>query len=139
MKVEFKDEQNTAKPDKGGDAGQQNRRGSNRRGANRWNNAARAGGSPGNVAAKCPTRNKELPETLVFDNTGHNNAANFQRSLKGLANYLHTTYSAEVAEAVLKMQSVSIQVDDKPPIKTDPTTKRYISFIEVEGNPGNFL
>ena len=47
----------------------------------------------------------------------------FQRSLKSLANYLHTTYSAEVAEAVLKMQAVSIKVDDQPPIKTDPTTK----------------
>ena len=132
MKVEFKDEQNTAKPNEGGDAGQQNRRGSNRRGARRWNNAAGAGGSPGNAAAKCPTRNKELPESLVFDNTGHNNAANFQRSLKGLANYLHTTYSAEVAEAVLKMQLVSIQVNVKPPIKTDPTTKLPIPLASWE-------
>ncbi len=132
MKVEFKDKQNTTKPNEGGDAGQQNQRGSNCRGARRWNNAAGAGGSPGNAAAKCPTRNKELPETLVFDNTGHNNAANFQRSLKGLANYLHTTYSAEVAEAVLKMQAVSIQVDDKPPIKTDPTTKLPIPLASWE-------
>jgi hypothetical protein len=64
-----------------------------------------------------------LPENLVFDNTGHNDAANFQRSLKGMANHLHTTYSAEVAEAILKMQAVSINVEDQPPIKTDPTTK----------------
>ena len=41
---------------------------------------------------------------------------------KGLANFMHTTYSAEVAEAILKMQAVSINVDDRPPIKTDPTT-----------------
>jgi len=54
----------------------------------------------------------------VFDNTGHNDAANFQRSLKGLANFLLTTYSAEVAEAILKMQAVSITVNDQqPPIK----------------------
>ncbi len=135
IKVEFKDEQNTAKPNEGGDAGQQNRRGSNCRGARRWNNAAGAGGSPGNATAKCPTRNKELPESLVFDNTGHNDAANFQRCLKGLANYLHTTYSAEVAEAVLKMQAVSIQVNVKPPIKTDPTTKLPIplaSWVEYK-------
>ena len=48
-------------------------------------------------------------------------------------NYLHTPYySAEVAEAVLKMQAVSIQVDDKPPIKTDPTTKLPIQLASWE-------
>ena len=51
----------------------------------------------------------------MFDNTGHNNAANFQRSLKGLAIFLLTTYSAEVAEAILKMQAVSITVNDQQP------------------------
>jgi hypothetical protein len=87
-----------------------------------WNNAAGGGGSPGHAAAKYPTCSKELPENLVFDNTGYNDAANFQRSLKGLAFFLHTTYSAEVAEAILKMQAVLINIDDQPPIKTDPTT-----------------
>jgi len=37
-----------------------------------------------------------LPENLVFDNTGHNDTANFHRTLKGLANFMHTTYSADV-------------------------------------------
>jgi hypothetical protein len=101
MKTEFKEEQNAAKLADGGDGGQQNRRGPNCRRARRWNNAAGSAGSPGLAAAKYPTRNKELPENLVFDNTGHNDAANFQRSLKGLANHLHTSYSAEVAEAIL--------------------------------------
>ena len=101
-------------------------------GACRWNNAAGAGGSPGQAAAKYPTRNKELPENLVFDNTGHNDAANFQRSLKGLANYLHTTYSAEVAKAVLKVQAVSIKDNDQPPIKTDPTTKLPVPLASWE-------
>ena len=132
MKIEFKDEQNAAKLADGGDAGQQNQCGSNRRRAHRWNNAVGAGGSPGQAAAKYPTHNKELPENLVFDNTGHNDAANFQRSLKGLANYLHTTYSAEVAEAVLKMQAVLIKVDDQPPIKTDPTTKLPVPLASWE-------
>ena len=63
---------------------------------------------------KYPTRNKELPENLVFDNTGQNDAANFQRTLKGMANFLHTTYCAEVSEAILKMQAVTITVDDLP-------------------------
>ena len=40
MKTEFKEEQNTAKLADGGDGGQQNRRGPNRRGVRRWNNAA---------------------------------------------------------------------------------------------------
>ena len=87
MKHEFKEEQNAVKLAEGGEGGQQNRRGPNCRGARRWNNAAGGGGSPGQAAAKYPTRNKELPENLVFDNTGYNDAANFQRSLKGLANY----------------------------------------------------
>jgi hypothetical protein len=121
MKNKFKEEQNAAKLAEGGEGGQQNRCGPNRRGARRWNNAAGGGGSPGQAAAKYPTRNKELPKNLVFDNTGYNDAANFQSSLKGLANHLHTTYSAEVADAILKMQAVSINVEDQPPITTDTT------------------
>jgi hypothetical protein len=68
----------------------------------------------------------------VFDNTGHNDAANFQRSLKGLANHLHTTYSAEVAEAILKMQAVTINVEDQPPIKMDPTTNLPVPLASWE-------
>ena len=84
MKNEFKADQNAAKLADGGGAGEQNRCGPNRRGGRRWNNATGAGGSPGQATAKYPTRNKELPENLVFDNTGQNDAANFQRSLKGM-------------------------------------------------------
>ena len=78
MKTESKEEQNAVKLADGRDGGQQNQRRPHRRGARRWNNAAGGGGSPGQAAAKYPTRNKEF---LVFDNTGHNDAANFQRSL----------------------------------------------------------
>ena len=111
MKAVVKEEHNTPKVgDDGGDGGYGNRRG-NRRGARRFNNAT--GGTPsGNTPnAKYPTRNKDLPDNLVFDNTGHNDAANFQRTLKGLANFLHTTYSAEVATAILKMQTVNIALE----------------------------
>jgi hypothetical protein len=47
---------------------------------------------------------------------------------------LHTTYSAEaeVAKAILKMQAVSITVDDQPPIKTDPTTNQPIPLASWE-------
>ena len=132
MKNESKEDQNAAEPADGGDGGQQNQRGPNRCGARRWNNAAGGGGSPGHAAKKYPTCNKELPENLVFDKTGHNDAANFQRSLKGLTNFLHTTYSAEVAEAILKMQAVSITVDDQPPIKMDPSTNQPIPLASWE-------
>lgn len=129
---EFPDGQNTAKLADGEGAGQKNRRGPHRRGGRRWNNATGVGGSSGSATAKYSTRNKELPENLVFDNTGQNDAANFQRTLKGMANYLHTTYSAEVSEAILKMQAVTITVDDRPPLKTDPTTKQPLPLATWE-------
>ena len=131
MKNKFAEDQNAAKLADGGGAGQQQRRGPNRRGGRRWNNATGVGGSPGQTV-KYPTRNKELPENLVFDNTGQNDAANFQRTLKGMANFLHTTYSAEVSEAILKMQAVTITVDDLPPLKTDPTTNQPLPLASWE-------
>ena len=113
MKAVVKEERNTTKVTDEGEAGQHNRRG-HCRGARCYNNAA-GGGSPGNTpAAKYPTRSIDLPENLVFDNTGHNDAANFQRMLKGLAVFLHTTYSAEVASAILKMQAVTIPIEEEP-------------------------
>ena len=78
MKAVVKEERNAAKLTDEGDAGQNNRRGGFRRGGRRYNNAAGAGGSSGNTPNnKYPTRNKDLLENLVFDNTGHNDAANF--------------------------------------------------------------
>ena len=104
----------------GGDAGQGNRRGG-RKGRNRWNNPAGAGGATGSAAtsSKFPTRNKEIPDTVVFDNSGQVDAANFQRSLKGMANFFHTTYSAEVSDAILKMKEVVITVEDEPTMRKD--------------------
>ena len=122
MKAVVKEEHNAPKVADDGreDGGHGNRRG-NRRGARRFNNAT-GGTSSGNTPnAKYPTRNKDLPDNLVFDNTGHNDAANFQRTLKGLANFLHTTYSAEVATAILKMQTVNIALEDEPTPRKDAT------------------
>ena len=83
MKAVVKEERNTTKVTDKGEAGQHNHRG-HRCGARGYNNAV-GGGSSGNTpTAKYPTRNKDLPESLVFDNTGHNDAANFQCTLKGL-------------------------------------------------------
>jgi hypothetical protein len=117
MGNEIKEEQNIAKLTGGGEAGQNNRH-RGRRARNRWDNAAAGRGTPSNSNSnKFMTRNKELPENLVFYNTGQNDAANFQRSLKGIANYLHTTYSAEVSNAVLKMQEVIITVEEEPTLQ----------------------
>jgi hypothetical protein len=132
MKTEFKQENNDAKIADGDNKGPPNRRGDRgRRGSRRWNNTPGGAGSNSNTA-KYPTCNKELPDSLVFDNTGPIDAANFQRSLKGLANYMHTTYSAEVADALLKMQAVSINVDHQPPIKMDPVTNLPVPLASWE-------
>jgi hypothetical protein len=120
MKAIVKEESNAPRvaEEAGGGGGQGNRRGY-RRGARRFTNGA-GGASSGNTPnAKYPTRNKDLPENLVFDNTGHNDAANFQRTLKGLANFLHTTYSAEVATVILKMQAVTIALEEEPTPRLD--------------------
>ena len=96
------EENQDKKPQAGGDGGQQHRR-KGRQGRNRWNNSTGGGGGGSNLLAKFLTRNKDLPDTAVFDNTGQVDAANFQRALKAMSNYLHTTYSAEVGDAILKM------------------------------------
>ena len=115
MNAVIKEEPNTKKLADEGDAGQNNRRRGFCRGGRRNKNAAGGGGSSGHTPnAKCPTRNKDLPENLVFDNTGHNDTANFHRTLKDLENFMHTTYSAEVASAILKMQAVTIPNEEEP-------------------------
>jgi hypothetical protein len=94
--------------------GNNNKRGGCRA-RNQWNNAA-GGTQTGN---KFRSRNKDIAEDLVFDNTGPNNAANFQNSLKGIANYLHTTYCADVSDAVRKMEAVVIEIPEPPEPKQD--------------------
>ena len=36
-----------------------------------------------------------------------------------MANFFHTTYSAEVSDAILKMEDVVITVDDEPMLRKD--------------------
>ena len=120
MKAVIKEEPNAKKLMDEGDAGQNNRRRGFCHGSHRNNNAAGGGGSSGNTPnAKCPTCNKDLPENLIFDNTGHNDAANFHRTLKGLANFMHTAYSAKVVSAILKMRAVTIPIEEEPKARKD--------------------
>jgi hypothetical protein len=49
-----------------------------------------------------------------------------------MANYLHTTYSAEVADAILKMRPVKIDIEEEPTLHTDPTTNKKIPLTSWE-------
>ncbi len=115
----MKEEPQDAKTPPVGDGGAAARRsGGKQNNRHRWNNT-HGSGATGTPTAKFSTRSKDLPDHVVFDNTGQVDAANFQRALKGMANFLHTTYSAEVGDAILKMQPVIIAVEDSPPQRVD--------------------
>ena len=93
-----------------------NRRGG-RRTRNRWNNAT-AGSTP-LPGIKFKSRNKDLPDDLTFNNTGPNDAANFQHALRGITDFLYTTYSADVADTIRTMKDVVITIPKPPTRRTD--------------------
>jgi hypothetical protein len=62
---------------------------------------------------KFRSKNKDNPGD-TFDSTSHNDVANFQNSLRGIAEYLHTTYCAHIADAILKMTMVDIKIPKIP-------------------------
>jgi hypothetical protein len=68
---------------------------------------------------KFKSRNKDLPDDLTFNNTGPNDAANFQHALRGIADFLHTTYSVDVADAIRTMKDVVITIPKPPTSSTD--------------------
>jgi hypothetical protein len=90
------------------------------------------GGGPQNTSTQFPTCNKDLPDNAVFDKMGQVDAANFQHSLKAIANYLNTTFSAEVSTAILKMQDITINIEEEPTLQTDPSTKKKILLTSWE-------
>ena len=119
MGNDIKEEPNPPNPPPRGGDGANPKKGG-RRGRHRWNNNASGTGAhdaPSN--AKYTTCDKDLPYHVVFDNTGPNDASLFKRALEGMANYLYTTYSAEVSDAILNMKAVTITVDDTPILKKD--------------------
>ena len=78
--------------------------------SSRWNPVPRK---------KFKSRNKDIAGDLTFDNTGPNDAANFQHALRGIADYLHRTYSTDVADAICNMKVVVIDIPYPPEIKQD--------------------
>ncbi len=133
MGTDVKEKINAPRPPAGDGAGHNNnRRGGGCRGArNRWNNAA-AGGTPAQQNnSKFKSRNKDIPEDVVFDNTGQIDAANFQHAVQGMANYLHATYCTEVGEAIWMMKEVMITLPNPPTPTTDAACNTVpISFAD---------
>ncbi len=62
---------------------------------------------------------KEIADD-TFDNTGLNNAANFNKSLKNIANYLQLMLGNNISEAVWNMAPVKINVPPPPKGLPDP-------------------
>ena len=56
---------------------------------------------------------------LTFDNTGPNVVANFQHALRGITDFLHTAYSADVADVIRTMKAVVIMIPKPPTSSTD--------------------
>ena len=84
-----------------------------------------------------PSRNfksktKEI-EFDTFDNTGQRNAAQFNKSLKNIANYLHLNHGNDVSKAVRNLTPVNIAIPPKPKGAVDPSdaTKR-LPITEVD-------
>ena len=124
MGNDVKEENNAPRPpaaaEAGGNNNNNNRRGGGRRGTrNRWNNAAAGANSTPADKTKFKSRSKDIPDDVVFDNTGPNDAANFQHAVQGMADYLHTTYSADVGEAIRQMKEVTITLPSPPTPTTD--------------------
>jgi hypothetical protein len=84
-----------------------------------------AGGTPTHTDKnKFKSRNKDIAEVIVFDKTS---PGNFQYAVQGMADYLHTTYSADVAEAIRQMKAITITLP-APPTPTTDAAGNIISF-----------
>jgi hypothetical protein len=126
MVNDVKEENNAPRPlsaaEAGGNNNNNNRRGGGHRGArNRWNNAT-AGANPTQADKyEFKSRNNDILEDVVFDNTGPNDAANFQHAVQGMADYLRTTtYNADVGDnAIRQMKVVTITLPSPPTPTTD--------------------
>ena len=70
----------------------QGRRNDSHRNRHRWNQGQQQGG-------KFKGKTKEI-ELDTFDNTGQHDAAQFNKSLKNIANYLQLNHGNDVSEAV---------------------------------------
>ena len=96
----------------------QGRRNDNRRNRHRWNQGQQQGG-------KFKGKTKEI-ELDTFDNTGQHDAAQFNKSLKNIADYLQLNHGNNVSKAVRNLTPVNIAIPHQPVGEIDPNddTKR---------------
>jgi hypothetical protein len=99
-----------------------NSRGNDRRhGGRRYNrNRHQHNNATGQQGGKFQGKIKEIADD-TFGNTGTNNAAQFNKSLKNIANYLQLTLRNDASEAVRNMAPITITI---PPPCSPPLTRR---------------
>jgi hypothetical protein len=97
----------------------------NRRNCQHWSQ----GNQPGR---NFKSKTKEI-EFDTFDNTGQRDAAQFNKSLKNIADYLQLNHGNDVSEAVRNLTPVNIAIPPKPKGAVDPSdaTKR-LPITEVD-------
>ncbi len=108
-------EDNKPRIQAGGDNNQPNAR---QVGKNEWKNRQRwsQGNQPG---GKFRGKTKEI-EYDTFDNTGQHDAAQFNKSLKNIADYLQLNHGNDVSEAVRNMTTINIAIPPIPVGELDP-------------------
>ena len=90
----------------------------NRRNRHQWSQGQQQSG-------KFKGKTKEI-EFDTFDNTGQHDAAQFNKSLKNIADYLQLNHGNDVSEAVRNLNPVNIAIPPQPVGEVDPSdaTKR---------------
>jgi hypothetical protein len=71
----------------------------------------------------------------TFDNTGPNNAAQFNKSLKNIADHLQLTHGNYVSKAIRNMSAIIIMVPPTPQGTKDPANpmgKTILPITEVK-------
>ena len=103
----------------------QGKRYDNRRNRHQWNQGQQQGG-------KFKGKTKEI-EHDTFDNTGQHDPAQFNKSLKNIADYLQLNHGNDVSEAVHNLTPVDIPIPRQPvgAINPNDDTKR-LPVTEVD-------
>jgi hypothetical protein len=104
----------------GADARQGGRK--DRRPRQRWNQ--------GNNSGKFRGKTKEI-EYDTFNNTGPQDAAQFNKSLKNIPDYLQLNHGNDVSEAVRNMSPVIIAIPPVPVGKSDPKDTSGTTLLPV--------
>ena len=121
-------EENKPRINKSGDNKADARQGKqydNHRNRHRWNQGQQQGG-------KFKGKTKEI-EQDTFDNTGQHDAAQFNKSLKNVADYLQSNHGSNVSESVRNLTPVNIAIPRQPmgAIDLSDATKR-LPVTEVD-------